>query len=61
MKIEFKMEPGDMVSFNNRRVLHARNEFDPNTGERHLQGTYIDLDDFYSRYRVLGSLYKNKQ
>jgi gamma-butyrobetaine dioxygenase len=55
MELEFKMEPGDMISFNNRRILHARKEFDPSTGERHLQGTYIDLDDFYSRFRSLSN------
>jgi gamma-butyrobetaine dioxygenase len=49
----FKMEPGDCQVFDNRRVLHARNEFDPNTGPRHLQGTYVERDDFMSRLRVL--------
>ncbi len=49
----FKMEPGDCQVFDNRRVLHARNEFDPNSGPRHLQGTYVDRDDFMSRLRVL--------
>lgn len=49
----FKMEPGDCQVFDNRRVLHARDEFDPNTGPRHLQGTYVERDDFMSRLRVL--------
>ena len=49
----FKMEPGDCQVFDNRRVLHARAEFDPNTGPRHLQGTYVERDDFISRLRVL--------
>jgi gamma-butyrobetaine dioxygenase len=42
--------PGDVVVFNNRRVLHARAAYQ---GPRHLQGTYVDLDDLYSRYRQL--------
>ncbi len=49
----FKMEPGDCQVFDNRRVLHARAEFDPNSGPRHLQGTYVERDDFISRLRVL--------
>ena len=49
----FKMKPGDCQVFDNRRVLHARAAFDPNTGPRHLQGTYVERDDFISRLRVL--------
>lgn len=49
----FKMEPGDCQVFDNRRVLHARAEFDPGSGPRHLQGTYVERDDFMSRLRVL--------
>ncbi len=49
----FKMEPGDCQVFDNRRVLHARAAFDPNSGPRHLQGTYVERDDFMSRLRVL--------
>ena len=42
-----------MVAFDNRRVLHGRREFDPNSGARHLQGTYLDRDMLASRLRVL--------
>ena len=49
----FKMTPGDCQVFDNRRVLHARGAFDPNSGPRHLQGTYVERDDFISRLRVL--------
>ncbi len=49
----FKMAPGDCQVFDNRRVLHARAAFDPNSGPRHFQGTYVDRDDFLSRLRVL--------
>ena len=50
---ETRMTPGDLVVFNNRRVLHGRTKFDPTTGERHLRGSYIDLDAFRDRWRVL--------
>ncbi|MBF7055061.1 TauD/TfdA family dioxygenase [Halomonas sp. KAO] len=52
-RLEFALAPGEMVAFDNRRVLHGRNAFDPNSGRRHLQGTYLDLDMCESRLRVL--------
>lgn len=52
-QIGFRFEPGDLVGFDNRRILHARDEFDNTTGRRHLRGCYVDHDDVYSRLRVL--------
>jgi gamma-butyrobetaine dioxygenase len=49
----FRLEAGDCEVFDNRRVMHGRQAFDPNTGRRHLQGCYVDTDDFLSRIRVL--------
>ncbi|MGY0400055.1 MAG: TauD/TfdA family dioxygenase [Ostreibacterium sp.] len=51
--ISFKMNAGDMVVFDNRRVLHGRMSFDPNTGPRHLHGCYIDRTEFESKHRML--------
>ena len=51
--IERRLAPGDMWAFDNRRVMHARREFDPQTGSRHLQGAYVDRDEINSRWRVL--------
>lgn len=48
-----RFEPGDLVGFDNRRVLHGRDEFDAGTGTRVLVGCYIDRDDVMSRLRVL--------
>ena len=28
-QIKFRLEPGDIFSFNNRRLLHGRTEYDP--------------------------------
>jgi alpha-ketoglutarate-dependent taurine dioxygenase len=50
---EYRYEAGDCVIFNNRRVLHGRREFDPETGERWLKGCYVDADVFNSKMRVL--------
>ena len=52
-QINFRLEPGDIFSFNNRRVLHGRTEFDPNSGRRHLQGYYMDRDEIIGRLNYL--------
>jgi len=51
---QVKMDPGTCVIFQNRRVAHARNAFDMNSGERWLRGAYLDEDVFRSKLRVLG-------
>jgi gamma-butyrobetaine dioxygenase len=51
--IKFRLEPGDIFSFNNRRLLHGRTEFDPNSGHRHLQGYYMDRDEIIGRLKYL--------
>lgn len=48
-----RFEAGDLVGFDNRRVLHGRDTFDPGAGRRVLRGCYIDRDDVVSRLRVL--------
>tara|TARA_B100001123_G_scaffold438583_1_gene573679 strand:+ start:299 stop:1426 length:1128 start_codon:yes stop_codon:yes gene_type:complete len=48
-QIKFRLNPGDIFSFNNRRVLHGRTAYDPNSGHRHLQGYYIDRDEIIGR------------
>ena len=47
-----KRDP-DIFSFNNRRLLHGRTEFDPNSGHRHLQGYYMDRDEIIGRLNYL--------
>jgi len=49
--IEFRLEPGQLVVFDNQRVLHGRTGF--GEGRRHLQGCYADKDSLRSRIRVL--------
>jgi len=48
----FDLREGEVMVFNNRRLLHGRTAFDPTSGDRHLQGCYIDMDDFLARLRV---------
>lgn len=49
----FNMKPGDLVAFNNRRVLHGRTSFDPTKVTRHLQGCYADIDEVFTKYRAM--------
>ncbi|KAH7086745.1 hypothetical protein FB567DRAFT_560617 [Paraphoma chrysanthemicola] len=50
---EYRLEEGECVIFDNRRVLHARKAFDATQGERWLKGAYVDDDVFFSKLRVL--------
>ena len=52
-QINFRLKSGDIFSFNNRRLLHGRTEFDPNSGHRHLQGYYMDRDEIIGRLNYL--------
>lgn len=53
---EFLLRPGELLTFNQRRMLHGRRAFQAyRTGlpQRHLKGCYLNVDDFLSKYRVL--------
>ena len=52
-RIGLRLSAGQMVVFDNRRVLHGREAFDPSTGFRHLRGCYVDRGEWNSRLRVL--------
>lgn len=52
-KIVFRMKPGDLLTVNNRRLLHARKGFKLNGGVRCLQGCYVGIDDYKNRLQVL--------
>ncbi|TCJ25927.1 DUF971 domain-containing protein [Halomonas sp. GDM18] len=51
--MRFTYAPGDMVIFDNRRLLHARDAFEGDSGSRWLQGCYLERDEVRSRYRML--------
>ena len=57
---EYRLEEGECVIFDNRRVLHARRAFDAQKGERWLKGAYVDDDVFFSRLRVLQEMFAGK-
>ncbi|XP_021364611.1 uncharacterized protein LOC110457598 [Mizuhopecten yessoensis] len=48
-KNEIRLQPGDIVTFNNRRMAHSRNSFTDGSGERHFQGCYVNICEYKSR------------
>ena len=51
--VNFRLQAGYILCFDNRRVLHGRTSFDPNSGHRHLQGYYMDRDEILGRLNFL--------
>ncbi len=52
--LEYKMQKGDVIVFNNQRMVHGRRSFQCyGKIERHLIGCYTDSMDTVSRYRQL--------
>ena len=50
-QMRYPFRPGDMVGFDNRRILHGRDAYE-SSGERHLRGLYMDHDEIRSYARV---------
>jgi gamma-butyrobetaine dioxygenase len=51
--LNLRLEPGNLIAYNNNRVLHGRRAFDARSGERHLQGCYLNQEDLESILRLL--------
>lgn len=49
--VKLLLQPGELIAFDNRRVLHGREGFNV-TARRHLQGCYIDADAIESAARM---------
>ena len=45
------MFTGDTIAFDNRRVMHAREAYDPSQ-RRELEGWYTEWDPIYSGIRL---------
>ena len=52
-RVRLRLQEGECVTFNQRRLLHGREAFTLNGDERHLQGCYLNIDDFLNRHRAL--------
>jgi gamma-butyrobetaine dioxygenase len=57
---EYRMNEGECVIFDNRRVLHARRAFEADKGERWLKGVYLDRDVYASKLAVLEQRFGGK-
>ena len=55
-QISFKLKAGNIFCFDNRRILHGRTQFDPNSGKRHLQGYYIEREEVTSKLNYLNKI-----
>lgn len=49
-EIRFQLDAGELMLFDNNRVLHGRTAFDTQEGRRHLQGCYLDSDGPRERF-----------
>ena len=59
LRLDTKLQPGDCVVFDNRRLLHARTAFGSTSGEgkgevRWLVGCYVDETSVRDKFRMLG-------
>ncbi len=51
--LQFRLESGQAIVYDNQRMLHGRTAFGPEGGRRHLRLCTIDRDQFHSRLRRL--------
>ena len=52
-QMRFRLNAGELMAIDNRRMLHGRSAFDPMSGERILRGCYSERDELTSRLRIL--------
>jgi gamma-butyrobetaine dioxygenase len=48
--VTFGLRPGEVLAFDNHRLLHGRTAF---MGRRHIRFGYVDRDDFHLQMRLL--------
>ncbi len=58
-KISHKPSAGEALVFDNRRMLHGREAFQPETGYRHFQGCYLDTAEVMSRRNALARCHQH--
>jgi gamma-butyrobetaine dioxygenase len=52
-QMKFKLNSGDLVAFDNQRILHGRTGFSSAKYARHLRGCYLTRDSVYSEAALL--------
>lgn len=58
---KFRLEAGDMMCFDNRRILHGRTSFDPASGGRWLRGCYMEREELWSGMRMAARARRARQ
>lgn len=55
-QLQVRLEEGDLVIFDNHRLLHGRTAFELQPGERRcLMGCYLDMDELRNRRAILAA------
>jgi gamma-butyrobetaine dioxygenase len=52
-QLKFRLRGGDLVLFDNQRILHGRTPFSSAKHARHLRGCYLTRDSVYSESALL--------
>ncbi|MET3581639.1 alpha-ketoglutarate-dependent taurine dioxygenase [Mesorhizobium robiniae] len=52
-QFQHQLQPGEVLVFDNQRVMHGRSTFDPTLAVRHLRSCNIDRDGVHSAFRTL--------
>jgi predicted HD phosphohydrolase/alpha-ketoglutarate-dependent taurine dioxygenase len=61
MGISMQLRPGDIVVFDNKRLLHGRSTVAASDSERHVQGCYMDGDGVKLNYERLRRVANDQQ
>ena len=51
--ITTRLQPGDLLAFDNRRIFHGRTSYDTSKGNRWLRGCYGEREELWSQLRIL--------
>ncbi|KAL3670652.1 hypothetical protein V7S43_003842 [Phytophthora oleae] len=51
--LHFRFKEGEMLVFNNRRMMHGRTAYNAVNTRRHLEGCYLDFEEFQGRLKKL--------
>lgn len=49
----FRLNAGECIVFDNHRIVHGREAYTAESGERRLRGCYLDTGELRSAYRIL--------
>jgi gamma-butyrobetaine dioxygenase len=51
--IPTRLQPGDLLAFDNRRIVHGHTGYDASRGNRWLRGCYSEREELWSQRRIL--------